>query len=114
MSATGTAVSTPVQVLSILTSGWQATETAIVAAVSNFSITELVKLGTAELTQCWQALKTFVANMRAGMTWGAAMAGMLTQVWNDTKSELAQLATDFVELVGTVFQNAGLLAAGTV
>lgn len=112
MSAVGTTpVTTIAQALGILTTGWSSTEAAIITGVSGWSFSELIKLGTEELQQCWQALTAFVAKVRAGVAWGTAMASMLTEVWNDTKSDLAQLATDFVEAVGKVFQNVGLLPA---
>ena len=58
-----------------------------------------------------ESLSHFVANLRAGRTWGDAMSALLTEVWNGVKSELAQLATDIVEAVGKLFQNVGLLPA---
>lgn len=98
-------------VLGTLTQGFTATESAIISAVASIGIEELIKLATAELTTIWRSLQHFVANLRAGMAWGAAQASMLTEVWNGTKSALADLATDFVNAVGKVFENAGLIAA---
>lgn len=95
--------------LGALTSGFNATEAAVISAVASFSATNLVKLAIEELQQVSTSLKTFVSSLRNGMSWGEAMANMLTTVWNNTKTELAQLATDFVEAVGKVFENAGLL-----
>jgi hypothetical protein len=97
--------------LSALTTGFHATEAAIISSVASFSISELFKLVTEELTQLRDSLHHFVTNLRAGMSWGEAMASMLTEVWNNTKSDLAMLATDFVEAVGKVFQNVGLIPA---
>lgn len=97
-------------VLGTLTQGFNAAESAIISAIASIGISELIKLAKAELTTIWQSLKHFVANLRAGMAWGAAQASMLTEVWNGTKSALADLATDFVNAVGKVFENAGLLA----
>lgn len=112
--ATATApVLTPAQVLGVLTKGWDQSEGAIIAAVSSWSINELIKLGLEEVTNCWRALKHFINNIRNGMSWGEAMANMLTEVWNDAKHELANLATDFVEAVGKVFENVGLIPAQT-
>lgn len=109
MSDSTSPFSTAANVLGILTHGWGETEAAIISSVSAWSIHELVKLGTEELQKCWEALTHFVARIRSGMSWGEAMADMLTEVWNGTKSVLADLATDFVEAVGKVFQNVGLL-----
>lgn len=97
-------------VLGTLTQGFNAAESAIISSIVSIGITELVKLGMEELKTVWESLKHFVANLRAGMAWGAAQASMLTEVWNGTKSALADLATDFVNAVGKVFENAGLLA----
>ena len=98
-------------VLGTLTQGFNAAESAIISSVASIGIAELVKLGTEELTQIWRSLQHFVANLRTGMEWGAAQASLLTEVWNNTKSDLADLATDFVNAVGKVFMNAGLIAA---
>jgi len=98
-------------VLGTLTQGFNAAESAIISSIVSIGITELVKLGMEELQTVWESLKHFVANLRAGMAWGAAQASMLTEVWNGTKSALADLATDFVNAVGKVFENAGLLAS---
>lgn len=98
-------------VLGTLTQGFSATESAIISSIASIGIAELAKLAVSELTTIWRSLQHFVSNLRAGMAWGAAQASMLTEVWNGTKSALADLATDFVNAVGKVFENAGLLAA---
>lgn len=97
--------------LSTLTNGFVASEGAIISAVASFSISELFKLALEEVQQLNASLSHFVANLRAGVSWGSAMASMLTEVWNNTKSDLAQLATDFVDAVGKVFQSVGLIPA---
>lgn len=108
---TDSSLSSASAILSTLTTGFNAAEASIISSVASFGVVELIKLGQEELQQCWQALQHFITNMRGGMAWGEAMASMLTEVWNDTKSDLAGLATDLVEAVGKVFQNVGLLPA---
>lgn len=98
------------EILGTLTQGFNAAESAIISAIASIGISELIKLAKAELTTIWKSLTHFVSNLRAGMAWGAAQASMLTEVWNGTKSALADLATDFVNAVGKVFENAGLLS----
>lgn len=97
--------------LSTLTSGFDAAEGSIISAVASFSAAELMKLALEEVQQVRAALGHFITNLKSGMAWGEAMASMLTEVWNDTKSDLAQLATDFVDAVGKVFQSVGLISA---
>ena len=97
--------------LSMLTTGFSAAEGAVISAVASFSASELVKLAEAEVAQISASLKSFIASLKGGTSWGEAMANMLTEVWNDTKSDLAALATDFVDAVGKVFQSVGLLAS---
>lgn len=97
--------------LSTLTTGFKETEGAIIAAVASFSVSELIKLAIEEIQKLNEALSHFINNLKAGMVWGEAMASMLTEVWNGVKSTLAELATDFVDAVGKVFQSVGLIAA---
>lgn len=98
-------------VLGILTSGFGAAEGAIVTGVASWFGTDLLKFTAIEVTQIWTGLNHFVANLRAGKTWGEAMASMLTEIWNDEQSDAAALATDFVDAVGKVFQTVGLISA---
>lgn len=95
-----------------LTSGFTAAEGAIISSVASFSASELLKLALEEIQQLKASLSHFIGNLKAGVSWGQAMADMLTEVWNNTKSDLAALATDFVDAVGKVFQSVGLIAAG--
>lgn len=103
------AVSTS-DLLSTLTNGFQATEGAIISAVASFSVSELMKLVIDEVKMLRTSLGHFIDNLRAGKSWGESMADMLTEVWNGVKSELAQLATDFVDAVGKVFESVGLVS----
>ena len=111
MSDTSTPSASPSSALPILTYGWQAAESAIISGVSAWFGSEMLKLGMEEIQQIAASLSHFWNNIRDGKSWGEAMASLLTEVWNGVKSELAQLATDFVEAVGKVLQNAGLLPA---
>lgn len=97
--------------LGTLTAELAPAEGAIVASIAGFSASELLKLALEEIQQISASIRHFIANLRAGRTWGEAMASMLTEVWNDTQSDLAGLATDFVEAVGRVFESVGLIPA---
>lgn len=108
MSSTGVSIS---GILGTLTTDFSAAEGAIITGVSGWFGTELLKLVPESLQQISASLNHFIAKLKAGITWGSAMASMLTEVWNDVQSDLAQLATDFVEAVGKVFQSVGLVAA---
>lgn len=98
-------------ILSILTSGWDVAESAIISGVASWFGSEFLKLGLEAIQQISTSLSHFWENISNGASWGSAMASMLTEVWNGVKSDLATLATDFVEAVGKVLQNVGLLPA---
>lgn len=98
-------------ILSTLTKDFQPIEGAIISGVAGFFVPELLKLGEEELANVYNGLKHFVNNLKSGMSWGEAMASMLTEVWNDEKSDLAGFATDFVDAVGKVLQSVGIVAA---
>lgn len=96
-------------VLSTLTTGFEAAEGAIITGVASWFGTELLALTVEAINQIWTSLNHFIANLKSGAAWGAAMASMLTELWNDVKSDLADLATNFVDAVGKVFQSVGLI-----
>lgn len=97
--------------LGTLTSGFEAAEGAIISAVASFSVSELLKLVIEEVQKIRDSLGHFITNLRAGMGWGEALANLLTEVWNGVRSTLSDLATDFVEAVGKVFESVGLIGA---
>jgi hypothetical protein len=97
--------------LSTLTDGFHGLATSLISSAASFFGSELLKLGIEEIQNIAASLKHFIGNLTTGMGWGEAMANMLTELWNETKSALAQLVTDFVNAVGKLFQNAGLVPA---
>lgn len=110
MSSTGNnTLSTAAGIITQLTSGMDTVYHNAVTAVASWGLTELVKLTVDEVNRINASIQHFIANLKNGVTWGAAMASLLTEVWNGVKSELAMLATDFVEAVGKLLQSTGLL-----
>lgn len=109
MSSTGSlSVST---ILSTITKDFNASEGSIVAGVTSWFGPRLLELGLTEIELIGTSIKHFIGNLKAGMSWGAAMASLLTEVWNGTKSALADFATEVVEAIGNVFQSVGLIPA---
>lgn len=110
-SVKDTLMSTAASIVVLLTSGLDTAYHAVITTVATWGLAELVKLGAQALSQINTSIHHFVSNLKKGYSWGQAMAGMLTEVWNGVKSDLAMLATDFVEAVGKLLQGAGLIAA---
>ncbi len=96
-------------IITTVTEKFDDIESNIIVTVLAWFKPELVKLGIAEIAAIGASLKHFLDKLRAGIEWGTAMAGMLTELWNGTVDNLRMLVTDIVEAVGKMFEKVGLV-----
>lgn len=98
-------------ILASFTTGIEAEIVPIVTSVLAWFGPKLLTLTMQVIDQIAAGVKHLVANLRAGMAWGAAVASMLTEVWNEVQSDMSAFATDIAEAIAKVLQNVGLVPA---